>query len=104
MPVTGDLIDSAVIGRAAGARIGGISVHAEVTSQHYWPVIVIELVGEEERAGKAVILRTVVAVVLVRGDGVAPETVVLRYISRQAIVVAQQNRLTVAALNQHRRN
>ena len=49
--------------------------------QNDWPVIVIELVGEEERAGKAVILRTVVSVVLVGGDGVASETIVLR--SRQ---------------------
>jgi hypothetical protein len=43
-------------------------------------VIVIELVGEEERAGKAVILRTVVTIVLVSGDGVAAKPVVLRHV------------------------
>src|SRR5215471_20838167 len=105
MPVTGDLVDSTVVSRAAGARIGGVFIDAaEDSSQHYRPVIVIELIGEEECAGKAVILCTVVAVVLVRRDGVASEAVVLRHIGGQPVVMAEQERLTVASEDQLRRN
>ena len=93
MPVARDLVDSAVVSGAAGAGIGGIGVDGAEARQHDRPVIVIELVGEEERAGKAVILRTVVAVVLVSRDGVAAKAVVLRHISRQAVVMAEQDRL-----------
>src|SRR5215472_14321674 len=105
MPVTGDFVDSAVVGRAAGARISRVLIDAaENTSEHYRPVIVIELIGEEECAGKAVILRTMVAVVLVRRNGVATEAVVLRHIGGQPVVMAEQERLAVTGLNQLRRN
>src|ERR1700760_434727 len=104
MPVARHFVDTAVVSRAASARIGCIRVDAEVTSKHDWPVIIIELVGEEERAGEAVIFRTMVAVVLVGGDGVATEAIILRDIGGQPVVVAQKNRLTVTSLYQVRRN
>jgi hypothetical protein len=50
-------------------------------------VIVVELTREEERTGEAVVLGTVVAVVLVRGDGVPTEAVVLLRVERQPVVV-----------------
>src|SRR3954451_13841849 len=61
------------------------------------PVIVIVLAGVEESAGEAVVFVAVVAVVLVCGDGVAPEAVVVFHIAGQLIVVAEQNGLAVAA-------
>ena len=60
-------------------------------------MIVIELPREEERAGEAVVLRSVVSVVLVGADGVATEAVVLRHIRRQPVEVAEENRFTVLA-------
>src|SRR6185312_14468978 len=104
MPVTRNFVDTAVVSRAAGAGIGSVLVDFKNARQHDWPVIVIELVGEEERAGKAVVLRTMVTVVLVGGNGVASEAVVRVHISRQPVVMAEQDRLTVTALNQVRRN
>src|SRR5579884_2512237 len=104
MPVARHFVDAAAAVRRTCAGIGCIRVHAEVASENDWPVIIIELVREEERAGEAVIFRTMVAVVLVRGDGVASEAVVLRGIYRQFVVVAQKDRLTVTALNQVWRN
>ena len=67
---------AAAVGRARHA-IGGAGVDAEVPGEHDRPVVVVELVREEERAGEAVVLRAVVAVVLVRRDGVAAEAAVL---------------------------
>ncbi len=65
MPVTRDLVDSTRIGRAAGHWVGSVNVDAVMPGQDNRPVIVVELSGEEECAGKAVILRAVVSVVLV---------------------------------------
>ena len=104
MPVTRDFVQSAVVSRAAGQRIGGISIEAEVPAQNDWPVIVIELAGEEVSSGEAIVLRSVMAVVLVRGNGVAAEPVVLRNIERQTVVVAEQNRLAIASDDQLGRN
>src|SRR6185437_8012565 len=103
MPVTRDLVDTAIVGGTAGHGVRCILIDFKNARQHDWPVIVIELVGEEERAGKAVILRTVVAVVLVGGNGVASETVVRIHVRRQPVVMAEQDRLTITALNQIRR-
>src|SRR5438270_7764800 len=103
-PVARNLVNAAVISRAAGPGISGVLVDGAEARQHDWPVIVIELVGEEECTGKAVILRAVVAVVLVSRDGVPSEAVVLRHVCRQAVVMAEQERLAVTGNNQLRRN
>src|SRR5579884_1920544 len=89
-PVARNLVNPAIISRTAGARVSCICVDGGETSQHNRPMIVIELVREEERAGKAVILRTVVAVMLVRGDRMPSKTIVLCHISRQAVVMAHK--------------
>src|SRR6185437_12738547 len=99
-----DLVDPAVVSGAAGPGISGVSVDGAEARQHDWPVIVIELVGEEERAGKAVILRTVVTVVLVRGNGVAAKAIVLRHVRGQAVVMTEQKRLAITRHNQLWRN
>src|SRR5579862_5422783 len=99
MPVARNFVDSTVAVGAAGARICSIGVHFKNSSQHDRPVIIVELVRIEECAGKAVILRTVMAVVLVRGDRMPSESIVLGYVSRQAIVMANEQRLTITSLN-----
>src|SRR5205823_11391468 len=60
------------------------------------PVVIVELAGEEERAGEAVVLGAVVAVVLVSRDGVDPEAAVLA-VERQVVVLAEEDRLAVTA-------
>ena len=45
--------------------------------EHDGPVIVIELAGKEERSGEAVILRAVVPVVFMSGDGDAAKSAIL---------------------------
>ena len=84
MPVAGDPIDSTAVIRAAGFRIRGIHVDAVMTRENDRPVIIIELSREEECAGEAVVLRAVVAVVLVRRNGVASKTTVLALHRRAA--------------------
>ena len=103
-PIAGDLVDPAVISGAAGPGISGISVDGAEARQHDWPVIVIELVGEEKCAGKAVILRAVMTVVFVGRNRIPAKAVVLRYICRQPVVMAEQERLTITRHDQLRRN
>ena len=52
-------------------------------------MVVVELAGEEERAGEAVVLGTVVTVVQVGGESVPPESAVLRHVGRQLVVVPE---------------
>ena len=85
-------------------RLRGVSVDGAASCQNDWPVIVIKLVGEEECAGESVILRAVVSVVLVRGDGVASKAIVRVHVRRQAVVVAENDWLTILTLNQLGRN
>ena len=66
--------------------IGSAGIDGSEAAQLDRPVIVIELVREEERAGEAVVLRAVVAVVLMSADGVTAKAVVLRDVGRQAVV------------------
>src|SRR5947209_797688 len=68
------------------------------------PVVVIELPGEEVRAGKTVILRAMVTVVFMGRDSVTAKAIVLRNVSGQAVVMAEENCLTVPGLDQFGRN
>ena len=86
------------------SRIGGCGVNGGKSRQHEWVVVVIELVGEEVCPGEAVIFRAVVAVVLVRGKRVSSEAVVLRHVSRQPVVVTEQDWFSIAAQHQLGRN
>src|SRR6478672_7659903 len=104
MPVTGDFVQAAVISRAAGQRISSVCIETEVPAQNDWPVIVIELAGKEVSSGEAVVLRSVMTIVLVRGNGIASEPVVLRNVKRQTVVMAEQKRLAIAPNHQLGRN
>ena len=55
----------------------GGGVDAVAPGQDDWVVIVVELVREEEGAGKAVVLRPVMSVVFVRRNRVDAEAAVL---------------------------
>ena len=66
VPVAWDFVDAAAVTGSAGPWIGGASIDGGKSRQHPGPVIVIELVGKKECAGKAVILCTVMSIVLVR--------------------------------------
>ena len=94
---------AAAVGRARHDVVG-LRVDAVVPGEHDRPVVVVELAREEIRAREAVVLRAVMAVVLVRRDRVAPEAAVLRHVGRQAVVVAEDQRLAVARLHELRRN
>src|ERR1051326_2921773 len=104
MPITGNFVNATVVCGTAGARIGCVKVDAGAAGENDWPMIVIELAREEERAGKAVVLRAVVAVVLVGGNGVPSEAVVLRDVSWQLVVMAEQDGLAIPSLDQLGRN
>src|ERR1051326_1713571 len=104
MPVARHLVDSTGIRRAAGHWVGSVNVDAGMSGQNDRPMIVIELSGEEERAGKAVVFCAVVSVVLMGSDGVASETAVLRDIGRKQVVMAEDDRFAVTANRQLRRN
>ena len=77
MPVARDIGDATAPVRRSGMPVRGAGVKAGESGQLDRPVIVIELARKEERSGEAVVLRAVVAVVLVGGDGVASEAAVL---------------------------
>src|SRR5215831_4876478 len=104
MPIARNLVASTGVVRSGSFGIRGIGVDRKQTGQHDRPVIIVKLVGEEECAGKTVVLRTMVAVVLVGGNGIASEAVVLRHISGQRVVMTEQDRFHVALLDQLRRN
>src|SRR5689334_9637762 len=104
MPIARDFVDPAAAVGTARLRIGRSGVNGGKSSQHERIVIVIELVGEEVGAGESVILRAVVSVVLVRGKRVSAKAIVLRHVGRQAIVVAEQDRFSVASQHQLGRN
>src|SRR4029078_10584661 len=72
--------------------------------KHDGPVVVVELARKKERAGEAVVFRTVVAVMLVGRNRVPPEAVVLPHVVGQAVVMTEQQRLAGAAGCQLRRN
>jgi len=76
MPVAGDLVDPARIIRTACARIGGVGVDGIPSRENDRVVIIVKLTGEEIGSGKAVILRAMVPVVLVRGGGDAAKAAV----------------------------
>src|SRR6476646_8483514 len=97
MPVARDVGETAAAVGGAGPVVSGAGVEACEAAQLDRPMIVIELPGEEKRAGEAVIFRAMVSVVLVGADSMATETVVLRHIGRQAVEVAEENRLAVLA-------
>ena len=75
-----------------------------MSGQNDRPVIIVELPGEEERAGKAVVFRAVMSVVLVSGDGVAPKAAVLGDIGGKLVVMAEDDRFAVTANRQLGRN
>src|SRR5262249_29227743 len=102
-PVAGDLRDAAAAIGTPGAAIGGVPIDGVAPREHDGPVVVVELTGEEVGAGEAVILGAVVPVVLVGRDGVPAEAAVLRYVGRQTIVMAEEDRLSVAPDRQLRR-
>src|SRR6185437_15396336 len=104
MPVTGHVVDTAAVIRAAGAGIGCIGVDFKKSGQHDGPVVIVELIGEEERAGEAVIFRAMVAVVFMSRDGVPSEAIVRIDVRRQLVMMAYQDRLTVPALHQFGRD
>ena len=70
---------------AACPGIGSVGVDGGKSCQHEWIVIVIKLIGEEIGAGKSIIFRAVMSVMLVRGKRVSSKAVVLRHVRRQAI-------------------
>src|SRR5260370_1272696 len=62
--------DAACAVGASSPAIGRAGIHGAEACQQDRPVVVVELVREEEGAREPVVLRAVVAVVLMRGDGV----------------------------------
>ena len=99
-PVATDLDDAAVFVRVAGARIGGLGVDRVVTREDHRPTVIPVLAREDEGVREAVTFGRVVAVVLVRRDGVHPEAHVRGRVDRQRVVVAEQDRPAVACLQQ----
>src|SRR6267143_2346763 len=97
VPVARDAVGTAGVVRGRCFRVRGRRVDAAEAGENDRPVVIVELVGEEERAGEPVVLRAVVAVVLVRRDGVDPEAAVLGRVDRQVVVLAHEDRFAVTA-------
>src|SRR5579862_563464 len=100
VPVTRHLVDAAAVVGSACAGIGCSGVDGGESRQYPWPVVVIELIGPEVCAGKAVVLCAVVGIVLVRGEGESPKTTIVGDVRGQRIVVAEEHWLSVAHLRQ----
>ena len=99
-PVARDLDEAAAVVGARRPAIGRGRVDRAHARQDDWIVVVVELAGEEEGAGEAVVLRAVVAVVLVRRDRVPPEAAVLPHVRGQSVVVAEQDAFPVPSQHQ----
>jgi hypothetical protein len=104
MPIARDFVDPAASVGATSLGVGGGGVDGRKSCQHEWIVVVIELVGEEVCAGEPVIFRAVMSVVLVRGKRISAKAVVLSHVGRQAIVVAEEDRFSIASQHQLGRN
>jgi hypothetical protein len=104
--IAGNVGDATTSVRAAGTRIGGSRVDGGPSRQRPRIVVVIELAGVEVGASEAVVLRAMMAIVLVGGEGMPPEVVgaVLGYVERQSIMIAEQDRHAVARDDQLWRN
>src|SRR5438309_6492456 len=100
LPVARQIGQAAVSVRRRCSAVRSARVKAGPAGENDWPVIVIKLVGKEECAGKAVILCSVMAIVLMRGDGIASKAAVLRHVRRQTVIVAEKYGLTVTGLHQ----
>jgi len=100
VPVPRAFVDTSAVGGAAAAGIRGVRVDAVVAGMADGPVVIVELAGEEVGSGEAVVLRPVVAVVLVGRDRVPSEAAILFRVGRESVVMAEENRLAVAAHDQ----
>ena len=96
--LTASLTKSVSPGAQGNAARGSVALGVDgvVAGELHRPAVVVELPREEEGVGEAVALGRGVAVVLVRGDGVQPEAVVRRRVDRQRVVMAHQDRFSVA--------
>jgi hypothetical protein len=74
VPVAGDLVQAAIIRGAGCHGIAGVGVDRFQSRQHDRIVVVVKLAGEEIGASEAVVFCAVMAIVLMRGDRVPPET------------------------------
>ena len=104
MPVARYSGEPAVVVRRRREGIGRVLVDRVQAGEQDRIVVVVELPGEEEGAGEAVVLRAVMSVVLVGRDGVAPEAGVAPDVERQAVVMAEQDAFAITAEQQLRRN
>jgi hypothetical protein len=104
VPVARNIEKAAGIGRPRGAWIRGAGVDGVAPGQDDGVVVVVELIGKEESACKAVVLRSVMSVVFVGRNRVNAETSVLVSVKRKLVVMAEDDGLAVAGDDQLRRN
>src|SRR5262249_41833046 len=94
------LVDAAAVAGSTRAIVCGSGVNGSKTSQHPGPVIVIELIRPEVRAGEAIVLRAVVSIVLVRSKGESSKAAVIGDVCGQPIMVTEQDRFAIAHLGE----
>ena len=99
-PVAAHARDAAVAVRATRARIRGVDVDRVVAREDHRPAEVVVLAREEVGVHVAIALGRVVAVVHVRRDRVRSEAHVGGGVHRQRVVVAEQQALADARLQQ----
>src|SRR3954470_1759705 len=97
LPVAGELGDAAAPVGAAAARIGRVGVHAAEAGMNDRVMVVVELARVEVSARETVVLGAVMAVVLVRRDGVDAEPGVRPRIRGQLVVVPEEDPFIVPA-------
>ena len=91
VPVTRDLVKTAGIGRTGGAIISRCSIDTVPTREDDGIVIIVKLVREEEGAGKAVVLRSVMSVVFVSRNRVDAEASVLVLVNGESVTEAEED-------------
>src|SRR4051794_3259359 len=89
MPVTRYFIQTTAIGGTAGHDVSGIRVRAEMARQYDGPVIIVKLPREEVSASEAIIFRAVVAIMFMGRDRIPSESIVLRNIEWQSVVMPE---------------
>ena len=88
-PVAPDLDDTAFAVWITGANVGGVRVDRVVTGQDQRPAIVIELAGKEKGCGVAIAFGRVMAVVMMRCQGMPAEAIVGGWVERKKIVMPE---------------
>ncbi len=104
VPVTRDFHQATGVRGTRRTRVRSSGVDGVAPGEDDWIVVIVELIRKEEGAGKAVVLRSVMAVVFVSGDCMNAETSVLILENGKFVVETEEDWFAVTYLHELGRN